>query len=176
MAAINSLSLSLWRSIKLKVISASCFKLHVEKRNVKSKRKFVSTITKLEAIKMFDAGKNKKRFYWFGCWRGNSWWLELKSNKNWTVLATEVQWDASRKRKRMRTSDYEKNSKALFVWFTQQRNKGTPINGPVFLEKAVFFWNQFKGEDFTASIGWSDRWKKLWRTWSTHLWQKTLNI
>lgn len=130
--------------------------------NGKNKRKFVSMITKLEAIKRLDAGETIKSIatdlgvgeVTVGDWRRNRIKIEQFCSQKCNETPAE-------KRKSMRTSDYEKTSKALFLWFTQQRNKGTPISGPILQEKAVFFRNQFKeGEDFTASVGWLDRWKK----------------
>uniref|UniRef100_K7G469 HTH CENPB-type domain-containing protein n=1 Tax=Pelodiscus sinensis TaxID=13735 RepID=K7G469_PELSI len=55
----------------------------------------------------------------------------------------------------------EKVSEALFLWFTQQRDKG-PITGPILQEKALSFQKEFNEEepDFMASVGWLDRWKK----------------
>lgn len=46
--------------------------------------------------------------------------------------------------------------------FSAQRQKGSPISGPILQEKALFFRNKLEeGEkDFTASSGWLDRWKK----------------
>lgn len=65
-------------------------------------------------------------------------------------------------RKTMKTSDYEKTSEALYLWFSAQRSKGSPISGPMIQEKAIFFRKEFQeGEDnFSASSGWLDRWKK----------------
>ncbi|XP_071035279.1 jerky protein homolog-like [Parasteatoda tepidariorum] len=93
-------------------------------------------ITKLNAIKKLDAGDTIK---------GVATDLGVGEKCNETP---------GEKRKFMRTSDYEKTSKALFLWFTQQRSKGTPISGPILQEKAVFFRNQFKEgeEDFAASV------------------------
>lgn len=52
----------------------------------------------------------------------------------------------------------------LFLWFTQQREKGIPIFGPVLKEKAAAFamnWEeQFK--DFAASKGWLGKWKNCY--------------
>lgn len=129
----------------------------------KNKRKFVSMITKLNAIKRLDAGETIKSVatdlgvgeVTVGDWRRNRIKIEQFCSQKCNETPGE-------KRKSMRTSDYEKTSKALFLWFTQQRSKGTPISGPILQEKAVFFRNQFKEgeEDFSASVGWLDRWKK----------------
>lgn len=62
----------------------------------------------------------------------------------------------------MKKCDYEKVSEALYIWFTQFRDKGVPISGPILQQKALHFRNEFnEGDpDFTASVGWLDRWKK----------------
>uniref|UniRef100_K7F690 HTH CENPB-type domain-containing protein n=1 Tax=Pelodiscus sinensis TaxID=13735 RepID=K7F690_PELSI len=63
-------------------------------------------------------------------------------------------------RKTTKKCEYEKVSEALFLWFTQQRDKGMPITGPILQEKALIFQKEFnEGEpDFTASVGWLDHW------------------
>lgn len=50
---------------------------------------------------------------------------------------------------------------ALWVWFMQERRRGTPINGPILKEKAVILHSKLgeKG-NFSASDGWLTRWKK----------------
>jgi hypothetical protein len=65
-------------------------------------------------------------------------------------------------RKTMKKCEYEKVSEALFLWFTNQREKGMPITGPILQQKAPIFQKECnEGEpDFTASVGWLDRWKK----------------
>lgn len=52
-------------------------------------------------------------------------------------------------------------SEALFMWFSQQRSKGMPISGPMLQEKAIYFCQKMKEDDnFSASTGWLNRWKK----------------
>lgn len=59
------------------------------------------------------------------------------------------------------TSIYEKLDKATFLWFTQEREKGVPIGGPLIQEKALQLNKKLNGDPtFTASNGWLDRWKK----------------
>lgn len=45
---------------------------------------------------------------------------------------------------------------------TQQKARGMPISGPSLQEKALTFQKEFgdREQDFTASLGWLDRWKK----------------
>ena len=50
---------------------------------------------------------------------------------------------------------------ALWLWFIQERRRGTPINGPILKEKALILHSKFQqGEAFVASEGWLSRWKK----------------
>ncbi|KAJ8868647.1 hypothetical protein PR048_030186 [Dryococelus australis] len=58
--------------------------------------------------------------------------------------------------------NYENVSGALYVWFTQFRDKGVPISRPVLQQNALQIRNEFneREPDFTASVGWLDRWKK----------------
>ncbi|XP_054256871.1 jerky protein homolog-like [Macrosteles quadrilineatus] len=50
---------------------------------------------------------------------------------------------------------------ALWVWFMQERRRGTPISGPILKEKAVILHGKLGEEgEFVASEGWLSRWKK----------------
>ena len=44
-----------------------------------------------------------------------------------------------KKRRRRKECEYEEVSDALFLWFTQQREKGAAITGPLLEEKRGFF-------------------------------------
>lgn len=67
------------------------------------------------------------------------------------------------KKRRRKECEYKKGSEALFLWFAQQREKGTSITGP-FLEgeARIFRKGVNEGEnDVTANIDWLDRWKEM---------------
>lgn len=129
----------------------------------KNKRKFVSVQTKLEAIKRLDKGETIKKLaaeygvgkVTVGDWRRHR--LEIEQ-----FCSQQCSEDTAQTRKSMKKAEYEKTSQALYLWFCQQREKGSPISGPMLQEKAVFYQNTFKDgeEGFTASAGWLDRWKK----------------
>lgn len=129
--------------------------------NTKSKRKFVPLKVKLEALKRLDKGETIKKLaaeygvgeVTVGDWRRNRQNLEKYSSGKCSENASD--------RKCMRKSEYEKTSEALFLWFSQQRQKGSPISGPMLQHKALLFRKEFKeGEDdFSASVGWLQRWK-----------------
>lgn len=135
----------------------------VVKMSGKAKRKFVSIKEKLTALKRIDQGESLKKIAadygvgetTVGDWRRNRNKIEQFSSVKCVDLTTSD-------RKSMKKSEYEKTSEALFLWFSQQRQKGSPISGPILQEKALFFRNKLdEGEkDFTASTGWLDRWKK----------------
>lgn len=129
----------------------------------KAKRRFVPIKIKLEALKRLDNGETLKKLaaeygvgeVTVGDWRRNRDKIEKFSTNKCSNISTCV-------RKTMKKSEYEKTSEALFLWFSQQRQKGNPISGPILKEKALFFRNELKEGDntFTASEGWLDRWKK----------------
>jgi len=85
--------------------------------------------------------------------------------RNWNKLEEWISQRTSQKkidgtkRKTMKSGVYEKISQALFLWFIQMRQKGSPILGPILLAKAKDLNNMFPEEssDFTASLGWLDR-------------------
>uniref|UniRef100_A0A1B6GQ91 HTH CENPB-type domain-containing protein n=2 Tax=Cuerna arida TaxID=1464854 RepID=A0A1B6GQ91_9HEMI len=124
---------------------------------------FVSMDMKLDTLKRIDNGESVNKVA-----------SELNVGRSkvigWKKTRTEIEsWCSKRlctesivERKSMKTSEYEKVGEALFQWFRIQRDKGTPITGPILQKKALHFYNEFKGEgepDFTASSGWLDRWK-----------------
>uniref|UniRef100_H3A7H0 HTH CENPB-type domain-containing protein n=1 Tax=Latimeria chalumnae TaxID=7897 RepID=H3A7H0_LATCH len=65
------------------------------------------------------------------------------------------------KRKTMHVNHDEALDKAVYMWFVQNRMKGTPISGPILKEKAKHFHRDLNGEEagFTASDGWLNRFK-----------------
>lgn len=129
----------------------------------KGKKKFVSIKEKLEALKRIDRGETLKKIaadYGVGETTVGDWRRYRNKIEQFSSVAS-VNISTS-DRKSMKKSDYEKTSEALFLWFSTQRQKGSPISGPILQEKALFFRNKLEeGEkDFTASSGWLDRWKK----------------
>lgn len=133
------------------------------KMSGKRKHVSVSLDVKLETLKRLDAGESIKKLaselgvgeVTVGDWRRKRQKIEKFSVGNFKRD------DCFKERKTMRQSDYEKTSEALFMWFSQQRIKGSPLSGPMLQEKAKFFCKELKeAEDFSASNGWLNRWKK----------------
>ncbi|KAK9755047.1 Tc5 transposase DNA-binding domain [Popillia japonica] len=62
----------------------------------------------------------------------------------------------------MKSSKNCKLNEAMFLWFTQQREKGAPLSGPIIQEKARKMFEKLgeNASEFTAtSTGWLDKWK-----------------
>lgn len=64
-------------------------------------------------------------------------------------------------KKTMKMSQNEKVNEAVFLWFTQQREKGVSLSGPIIQEKAKMLSEMMgeAGEGFKASSGWLEKWK-----------------
>ncbi|GFT00658.1 jerky protein homolog-like [Trichonephila clavipes] len=128
-----------------------------------SKRKH-STLTlkdKLEVLKRLDKGEGVTKLateFNVGkatiCdWRKNRRKLEQYcANSSGETLEN---------RQTAKQSLYDKVDNALHIWFTQERQRGTPLSGPIIQEKAIQLNKLMNGDaSFSASIGWLDRWKK----------------
>ncbi|KAK9892255.1 hypothetical protein WA026_019057 [Henosepilachna vigintioctopunctata] len=65
------------------------------------------------------------------------------------------------KRRALRMSENLEVENALFTWFLQERSGHTPLSGELICEKAKFFYSRITGrEDFKASQGWLEKFKK----------------
>lgn len=64
------------------------------------------------------------------------------------------------KRKTLKKAEYPEVEDALYLWFLQERNRHTPISGPILAMKAKFFYKEItKKDDFVASKGWLEGFK-----------------
>ncbi|XP_055708779.1 jerky protein homolog-like [Phlebotomus papatasi] len=65
-------------------------------------------------------------------------------------------------KKSRRPEDHPNTSEALSLWYFYMRDKGVPMQGYLLQEKARQYHQIFKDgrENFCASAGWLDRWKK----------------
>ncbi|XP_066248165.1 jerky protein homolog-like [Euwallacea similis] len=126
----------------------------------KRKRIVVPVEKKLKAIRRIEAGETIKvvvRDYGVGEVTVGDW----KRNRTKIEDRCINQASSSSGRKSMKTGDYEKVNEALFMWFNQQRSKGISLSGPILQQKALMISRHFPEIDqFTASSGWLDRWKK----------------
>jgi transposase-like protein len=129
----------------------------------KRKKVVVSMEQKLEALQRLDKGETMHKVaeeYGVGRVTVGDW--KKKRSEIEKLCSARASNEGLKERKTMKKCEYEKVSEALFLWFTQQRENGVPITGPLLQEKALFFHKEFNegDSDFTASIGWIDRWKK----------------
>ena len=65
-------------------------------------------------------------------------------------------------RKTIKRPILETLDEALWIWFCQEREKGTPLSGPLIKEKAYLLHLKLNDNEktFTASEGWLNRWNK----------------
>lgn len=128
-----------------------------------SKRKHTSCTLKdkLEVLKRLDNGESASKLaVEFGV--GNSTITDWKKNRSkieqFCISTTSK---CTESRQTAKTTPLDKLDSALFVWFSQEREKGTPISGPLIKEKALKLNKLMNGdESFVASTGWLDRFKK----------------
>ena len=75
----------------------------------------------------------------------------------------EEAWEGNIYSKRQRlskTTNAEAVNEKLYAFFNQARAKNIPISGPILQSKALQFAEELDVEDFRASNGWLDAWKK----------------
>lgn len=64
-------------------------------------------------------------------------------------------------RKTLKTGEFPQVEEALYAWFMQERNRHAPISGELLMEKAKIFYRKIMNkDDFQASVGWLDKFKK----------------
>lgn len=81
--------------------------------------------------------------------------LKNRSNIERAIIDNE-----SDSRKRKRSGKEEVVDKALKEWFLQVRKKDARINGPLLRQKAEDLAKKMGKDDFVATEGWFQRWKK----------------
>ena len=64
------------------------------------------------------------------------------------------------KRQRLRGSPYENLDGACHKWLVSARGQNIPISATILKTKALFFAKELGCNDFCASDGWLDQWKK----------------
>lgn len=128
-----------------------------------SKRKHNSCTLKekLEVLKRLDKGESATQLsIEFGVGKATiSDWKKKRAKIEQFCSATSDK--TLQKRQTTTLSSYDKLDNALFLWFTQERQKGIPITGPLIKEKALLLNKLMNGDQsFSASCGFLDRWKK----------------
>lgn len=131
--------------------------------SVSMKRKHTTlTIEKkieiLNRLEKGESGANLARFYGVG----KATITDIK-NKRESILhyTTKLDSDDGPKcRKTLKTSQNTKLDDSVYLWFTQRRNLGEPISGPLICEKALQLNKKLNGPtDFKASTGWLKNFK-----------------
>lgn len=90
----------------------------------------------------------------------------MKNKTKLTTFLTEIEDGACVKKRRIvRRAHLEKLDKAVYLWFVQQRCKGTPVSGPLLMGKALQLYPLLYPEDtdpthFKAGTGWLKRFKE----------------
>lgn len=129
----------------------------------KRKRVVISLQEKLKAVRRLDNGellKNIAKDLGVGVSTVAEWRKNREKLEKWcSVLSSPTP-----ARKSMKRGEYEKVDDSLFLWFTQNRERGIPISGTILKQKAVSLSEELPvieaPESFSASDGWLDRWKK----------------
>ena len=110
---------------------------------------------KYDALKELEKGVPQKEVALrFGVQKGTlSTWKRNKTK-------IEEAYHAGFGNKRMRPEKYEDLNKALRKWFLNCQSENIPLNGPLLKEKAIAFATELKIDNFQASDGWLEKWKK----------------
>uniref|UniRef100_H3AMY3 HTH CENPB-type domain-containing protein n=1 Tax=Latimeria chalumnae TaxID=7897 RepID=H3AMY3_LATCH len=94
---------------------------------------------------------------------GSSTFCDIRKagDKLWNSTAAMGSSILVEERKTMHVSQDEALDKVVYMWFVQNRIKGTPISGSIVKEKAKHFYRDLNGEEicFTASDGWLSQFK-----------------
>lgn len=132
--------------------------------NGKRKHVVVSLEKKLDALRRLDRGEPMRRVaneLGVGGATVWDWRKKRKELEEWCSQRSMGNSSAIALRKTMRKGDFEKTSEALFEWFLEMREKGISVSGPTLQSKALELHKNFnEGDEFTASSGWLERWKK----------------
>lgn len=111
---------------------------------------------KYEALKELEEGRSNKEV----AHRFNVPASTLATWKKHRDKICEAYQNSPVKRQRIRTGSFEKINQALLKWYTCMDAQNLPVNGPILSEKALEFAKTFHYNDFKASNGWLQAWKK----------------
>ena len=130
-------------------------------KGTKRKRVVLDIPTKLRILDRLENGEKAVSLACeFGV--GKSTITDIKSAKSKLREFTFGTENSTMDRHTMKTCTLEDLDKALYTWFVQERNRGTPLSGPILKEKALWFHARLYADDkaFTASDGWLTRWNQ----------------
>ena len=63
-------------------------------------------------------------------------------------------------KKGVKVESNDQVNKAVLKWFRRLRSENVPVNGVLIKENALHFAEELTFENFQASDGWLDKWKK----------------
>lgn len=126
------------------------------------KHVFLTVRDKLDALERLDKGESVIKIakeLKVGETTVRNW---RKNRVNLQEYSIQLDSDETLKlRRSMKKPKLEILDDALWVWFMQERRRGTPLSGPLIKEKAILLHEKMKtNEEFTASDGWLTRWKQ----------------
>ncbi|XP_053949417.1 jerky protein homolog-like [Anastrepha ludens] len=130
--------------------------------SAKRKRIVVSMDTRLKVLRRIDNGESVVKIcaeFNVGKSTVNDWRRDRRSIEE---FCSKMEFDRNLGSRCTRKKPIcEVVDEALWIWFLQERRRGTPIGGPILKEKALTIHqkNNIEG-DFVASDGWLNRWKK----------------
>jgi hypothetical protein len=121
--------------------------------------KYLTLKDKLKLIAEVEKGEKKKKDIAeeFGI-PANTLSTILK-NKN-KLLENRDECDFNSKRKKLASCVHSDIDDAMLKWVTTARDKNIPLSGTLIREKAKEFAAALGREDFLASVGWLDKFKK----------------
>ena len=128
----------------------------------KRKKLVVFMDKKLEALNRIDKGellKNIAAEYGVGTSTVSDWKKNRKEIEDFCFKM--ITKDSLQNRGTVKKARNESLDDALFIWFSEKREHGVPISGPILQEKALSLNSKLANGDpnFTASQGWLERWK-----------------
>ena len=126
---------------------------------IASKRKLNtnSIKDKYQALKEVEEGKSKLQVAAkYGIPKSTlSTWI-----KNKDKIFEAAKKGMNTKRQRLRAGSYEKLDQAIFKWLLTVRSRDVAVSALILKTKAIDFAEKMSIENFHASDGWLDRWKK----------------
>ncbi|XP_054716906.1 uncharacterized protein LOC129226329 [Uloborus diversus] len=122
------------------------------------KRKQISVKEKLEILNMIDCGEKLSAVArQFGI---SSSTASTIVKERFKIKLLSEHYNIAPERKRMRLGLFRDVDEAVNIWFRQQRNKNSPVNGPMLQQKAREFAVQLGHKNFEGSSGWLSRFRE----------------
>lgn len=127
----------------------------------KRKKTVVTMDEKFRALKRLDAGETAKKIaveMGVGTSTISDWKKHRNEIEKW--CSTQASTIGMKKLKMMKKAPNDQINECLYLWFTQRREQGLPMSGPLLKEKALHFNKELgNDDDFKASEGWLESWK-----------------